>query len=458
MKKKSSFAAPKPAAAHLAEARPNRRDEARLAALEIENAQQRELLENFARNARLSLAALEKVAADNASSKAAIQSLQREVSEKTQELQRNLQELGAVRKYLGSILDSLPVGVLGTDAGGAVTAVNRAARAILGLDGGELLGQSVNEVMGSALAPRAEPIVELHDPVTYVRPDGEPLKLHVSVAQMIGEAGQQPGYVVNLQDVTLLNKLEEQSARRNRFTVMGEMAANIAHEIRNPLGSIELFASLVRKGLPEDDEKTALMNRISSAITSMNHIISNVLEYTKPRAVTPKELDLHGLLRELEAFFGFQCEQNGVSLVLALQAPDAWIRADREMLKQVFHNLLLNAVQAMPEGGALTLATRTRTVSNVDLLERLGRAPGPDGGILNVLEVTVRDTGVGMLPEIQNRIFDPFFTTKSRGTGLGLAITHSIVEAHQATIDVESHAGARGQGTTFVLMFPLLRG
>ncbi|HEX7926522.1 MAG TPA: ATP-binding protein, partial [bacterium] len=124
-------------------------------------------------------------------------------------------------------------------------------------------------------------------------------------------------------------------------------------------------------------------------------------------------------------------------------------------LKQVFHNLLLNAVQAMPEGGALTLATRTHNVSNVDLLERLGRTPGPDGGVLNVLEVTVRDTGTGMAPETQNRIFDPFYTTKSRGTGLGLAITHTIVEAHQATIDVESRLG---HGTAFVLMFPLLRG
>jgi signal transduction histidine kinase len=280
-------------------------------------------------------------------------------------------------------------------------------------------------------------------------------KLEVSVTHMKGESGQQPGYVVNLQDVTLLKKLEEQSARRNRFTVMGEMAANIAHEIRNPLGSIELFASLVRKGLEEEDEKTALMNRISSAITSMNHIISNVLEYTKPRAVTLKEMDLHVLLRELEAFFGFQCEQSGVTLELALEAPDAWIRADREMLKQVFHNLLLNAVQSMPDGGTLTLETRNRTVSNVDLLNRLGRAPGPDGGVLNVLEVSIRDTGVGMTPETQNRIFDPFFTTKPRGTGLGLAITHTIIEAHQATIDVESQVG---QGTAFVLMFPLQRG
>jgi PAS domain S-box-containing protein len=442
-------------AAPPANARQTKILEARIQALENEN-------DRFAGIAQQAMeqyaAGVELLSVKQEQTKHALADLQREVEEKNQALERNLVELGAVRKYLGNTLESLPVGVVVVDRAGGITLVNRVAKTIIGRDGRELLGQNVNEVIGLPITPGDSGAGESRDTASYTRPDGEVLRLHVSCTHMPGEGGQQPGYVVNLQDVTLLKKLEEQSARRNRFTVMGEMAANIAHEIRNPLGSIELFASLVRKGLPEDDEKTALMNRISSAITSMNHIISNVLEYTKPRAVSLKGLDLHGLLRELEGFFGFQCEQNGVTLVLALEAPDAWIRADREMLKQVFHNLLLNAVQAMPEGGTLTLATRTRTVSNVDLLNRLGRAPGPDGGILNVLEVTVRDSGAGVPPEIRNRIFDPFFTTKSRGTGLGLAITYTIVEAHQATIDVESHSAGKDQGTTFMLMFPLLRG
>jgi PAS domain S-box-containing protein len=438
------------------------RNQARVAALEIDNAQQRDFINRAEGAIKQYLAMLETVVGRNNANQREIADLRQEVAEKTQalaekntELERNLIEKEGVRAFLSNILESLPVGVLVTDRSGGITGLNRVAKAILGREASTLLGENVNNLMGPELKLESEGGTDWRDPVTYKRPDGEALKLEVSVTRMPGEGGQQPGYVVNLQDVTLLKKLEEQSARRNRFTVMGEMAANIAHEIRNPLGSIELFASLVRKGLPEEDEKTGLMNRISSAITSMNHIISNVLEYTKPRAVTLKELDLHTLLRELEGFFSFQCEQNGVTLTLGLAAPDTWIRADREMLKQVFHNLLLNAVQAMPEGGTLTLATRRRAVSNVDLLNRLGRAPGPDGGILNVLEVTVRDTGVGMPPDISNRIFDPFFTTKSRGTGLGLAITHTIVEAHQATIDVDSRVG---QGTAFVLMFPLLRG
>jgi signal transduction histidine kinase len=362
--------------------------------------------------------------------------------------------LEAAHNYRRSVLDSLPVGVLSTDLKGAIISVNRAAEAMLGRDGAALLRRNVNDVIGSTLIPAPTPARGPGDALAYRRADGETFQLRVSVTPMI-EGEQHPGYVVNVEDVTLLKKLEEQSARRSRFTVMGEMAANIAHEIRNPLGSIELFASLVKKGLPEDGDALGHLNHISSAVTSMNHIISNVLEYSKPRAVTLKEMDLHALLRELEGFFSVHCRQNGVELALALAAPDAGVRADRELLKQVFHNLLLNAVQAMPEGGRLTLSTRVLAVSNVEMLSRLGRAPGPDGGVLNALEVTVRDNGAGMMPDVRARIFDPFFTTKARGTGLGLAITHTIVEAHQATISVDSQPG---QGTAFSLMFPLARG
>lgn len=423
--------------------------EARLQALEIENAK----LRTVAGQMEVFVSALEKLAEDNAKNREAMNALQQEVLKKTQELQSNLIEKEQVRAYLSTILESLPNGVMTTDLAGSITGVNRKAKEILGREGVELLGEDINTVIGARIVPPDEPPDPLASPIALARASGETLKLQISVTPL-KDAERQTGYVVNLQDVTLLKKLEEQSARRDRFTAMGEMAANIAHEIRNPLGSIELFTSLVRKGLDGDDEKMAHLNRISSAVTSMNHIISNVLEYTKPRTVSLKELDLHALLHELEGFFSFQCQQNGVILMLNLEAPDPRIRADREMLKQVFHNLLLNAVQAMPEGGRLTLATRVRAVSAADLPPSLRRAAGAETGTRSVLEVTVRDTGLGMPPEVQRKIFDPFFTTKSRGTGLGLAITHAIVEAHQATIAVESQVGL---GTAMVLMFPLPR-
>ncbi len=408
----------------------------------------------------------------------------RALDEKNQELERNLFEKEKVKNYLASIFESLPVGVLVTDLAGGITSVNRAGQAMIGADAEQLIGERVNALLGLPLVPRAHPAADPAaspqadraapsaapaDPISFQRRDGELLKLQVSVTGMRGEGQQTAGYVVNVQDVTLLKKLEEHAERRNRFTVMGEMAANIAHEIRNPLGSIELFASLVRKGLDDQDEKMALMSHISSAITSMNHIISNVLEYTKPRAASLLGLDLHGLLKELDGFFRFMAMQNGVELELALEAPQPWIRGDRELLKQVFHNLLLNAVQAMPEGGTLTLGTRNLTLADPaqqSRFDQAGAADWPGAGTgstsvsrggeetLDVVQVSLKDTGAGMPPEVLSRIFDPFYTTKSRGTGLGLAIVHNIVEAHHGTIDVESQ---QNQGTTFVLMFPRKR-
>jgi PAS domain S-box-containing protein len=447
------------AAASEGEARQAQILQAQIEALELDNER---LLKIAEQGLQQYLEAAEKLAQshgklerDVADLNLLVEEKNRALDEKNKELERNLVDKERVKNYLASILESLPVGVLVTDLDGGVTTVNRAGQGMIGADAHALVGENINTLMGTPLVPRAEPAAEPREPLTLVRRDGATLKLQVSVTPMGGEGRPATGYVVNVQDVTLLKKLEEHAERRNRFTVMGEMAANIAHEIRNPLGSIELFASLVRKGLEEGDEKQVLMNHISSAITSMNHIISNVLEYTKPRAVMLKEMDLHGLLRELVNYFLHVAKQNGVDLTLSLEAHTPWIRGDWELLKQVFHNLLLNAVQAMPDGGALTLGTRSLSAADPKVQGRFAQSGKDPPGARGIVEVTVKDTGSGLPREIQGKIFDPFFTTKPRGTGLGLAIVHNIVEAHQATIDVESRPE---QGTTFVLMFPLVRG
>ncbi|MBI4083635.1 MAG: PAS domain S-box protein [Candidatus Lambdaproteobacteria bacterium] len=385
-----------------------------------------------------------------------VASLNLELDEKNRELERNLTEKEKVKAYLSNIFESLAIGVLVTDLQGAITSVNRAGTGLLGASAEALIGQPVNGLLHAAVLPANVPAAggapgaEPDEPLTYTR-GGETLRLQVSSSPMHGE-GRPLGYILNVQDVTLLKRLEEHAARRNRLTAMGEMAANIAHEIRNPLGSIELFASLVRKGLPVADEKVVLMDHIFSAVQSMNHIISNLLQYTKPRPVSRKALELNALLRDGAEFSGYLARHNGIGMALKLKARRSAIRGDGELLKQVFHNLFLNAVQAMPDGGTLTIASRCLSLSDPKLLARFGDLP-PGARGREVIEVRLSDTGVGMPADVRRQIFDPFFTTKSRGTGLGLAIVHSILDSHQATIDVESRVG---QGTTFTLMFPLM--
>ncbi|MCH7478540.1 MAG: PAS domain S-box protein [SAR324 cluster bacterium] len=345
-----------------------------------------------------------------------------------------------------------------TDLDGGITSVNRAGLAMLGREAEALVGMNVKKVMGAQLIPSparppdTESRLEVGEPIPFTRSDGEVLQLQVSVNLMTDETQSPLGYILNVQDVTLLKKLEEHAERRNRFTAMGEMAANIAHEIRNPLGSIELFASFVKKGLAEQDDKMELVNHISSGIASMNHIISNLLEYTKPRPVSLIRLNLHDLLGEVVEFTRFMADQNQVEIDLKLAAERPWVLGDGEHLKQVFHNLFLNAVQAMPEGGRLVLSTRKCSLTKAKLISRFGEGSSLSEP-LDVIEVACRDSGPGIPPEIQRRIFDPFFSTKARGTGLGLAIVHNIIESHRGAIDVESR---NGEGTTFILMFPLI--
>ena len=246
------------------------------------------------------------------------------------------------------------------------------------------------------------------------------------------------GLIINIQDITDLRKLEEEAERKNRFTGMGQMAASIAHEIRNPLGSIELFTSLLRKEV-QSDSSQQLVHHISSAVQSMNHIISNLLEYTKPRPVAREIIDLHKFLRENLSFFEQLVEYNDVEMRTDFLATNTKIRGEAELLKQVFHNILINAIQAMVEEGEIRLTTRNVLTDNRKMLERFTHVPlSQRRHGMSLLQVSIGDTGTGMSQEVRKRIFDPFFSTKERGTGLGLAIVHNIIESHGAIIDVES--------------------
>ncbi|MBI3328085.1 MAG: hypothetical protein HYZ81_15460 [Nitrospinae bacterium] len=225
--------------------------------------------------------------------------------------------------------------------------------------------------------------------------------------------------------------LEEQVQRTNRLAAMGEMAASIAHEVRNPLGSIELFAALLKQELEQDGGKRTLVEHILSGVKSLNRTISNMLLFTKSLAARFEPVDPHQVLEASLVFASHVLRHHRLRLQKSFGADGVTVCADPELLKQVFLNLILNAIQAMPEGGTLTLATR---------LDQ------------HVLEVKVGDTGVGMSAEVTEKIFNPFFSTKDGGTGLGLTIVHNIVEAHNGVIHVVS---TRGKGTTFTILLPL---
>jgi signal transduction histidine kinase len=222
-----------------------------------------------------------------------------------------------------------------------------------------------------------------------------------------------------------------QMQRAQRIDAMGEMAVKIAQELRNSLGSMELFASLLQQEVDQDAETAALVAHILSGVKNLNHVIANMLLFTKRPTPRLASVDPHPLLEASLVFVEHLVRHQHLHIRRGFDAVGVSIEADAELVKQVFLNLILNAIQAMPEGGTLTLTTRRQPC---------------------LLDVQVSDTGIGIAPEIIEHIFNPFFTTKERAVGLGLTLVHNIVAAHHGAIQVHS---APGRGTAVILSFPL---
>ena len=254
---------------------------------------------------------------------------------------------------------------------------------------------------------------------------------------MSGANDETLGWIVNLQDITELIHLEAEAERKNRLTGMGEMAANVAHQIRNPLGSIELFTSLLQQEMPSERAQT-LLQHLSAAAQSMNQTVSNFLEYTQPQPLLLTGVaDLQEGLQESLRFLRQLVEYNNIRVHTDLHAQVLMVQGSEERLRQVFRNLLLNAVQAMVESGDLHLSSCERTITDAETLAAFGQE-ARNRTALPVVEVVITDTGSGMAPEVLEQAFEPFFSTQELGAGLGLAIVRNILEAHGAVIAIDS--------------------
>ncbi len=243
-----------------------------------------------------------------------------------------------------------------------------------------------------------------------------------------------------LQEQTrLLLEKETQLRRADRLSALGQLSAGLAHEIRNPLGAIKGAVEILQDDYPAGHPKAEFYAILLKEVDRLNAVLTNFLSFARP--VTPHlaPLDVRAILTALEGLISGQARSHRVQIFTSFHAGPSRVMADETLLKQAFLNIMLNGVEAMPEGGDLAISTRLAP----------GSAPGdrPEW-----VEVVFDDTGRGIGAEDLGRIFDPFFTTKVDGTGLGLAITHRIIENHRGTIRVMSQ---RGKGTTFVVSLPL---
>ncbi|MBW2143211.1 MAG: PAS domain S-box protein [Deltaproteobacteria bacterium] len=379
-----------------------------------------------------------------------VRELDLELEEKNRELKKNLQEKEEVKNYLRNILESLTTGVVVVDLKGMVTTFNRAAEKITGLNSENVRGKRFNELFISSLFPKLNrkagspaEIGQSMEIETEILQRGKDI-LHVSLSTfpVKDQRGEKIGTALTLQDITRLKKLEEKANRTDKLAAMGEMAAEIAHEIRNPLGSIELFATTLKKDLEGFGDLQNLADHISSGVRNMNSSISNLLLFIRPHQKFEFQItDINSTLDDSLLFSRELFVSNSsIEVVTRYSKEPLEVNGDPELLKQVCLNLVLNAVQAMPDGGRLTVSTNKLNGRQRDS---------------SLVEIRICDTGNGVSRQDMSKIFDPFFTTKNKGTGLGLAIVHNILEIHGGDIDIES---LEEEGTVCRVTLPLCEG
>jgi PAS domain S-box-containing protein len=370
-----------------------------------------------------------------------VAALNEQVARKNQELEQNLREQDHVQNYLSNILEGSAVGILVTDLDGRITSANRMASQLIGMPVEDLLQTPFREVLPLEVTSwndgeGVQRQVREHE-LNHFREGTASLTLNLSITSMSGANDETLGWIVNLQDITELKHLEAEAERKNRLTGMGEMAANVAHQIRNPLGSIELFTSLLQQEMPSERAQT-LLQHLSAAAQSMNQTVSNFLEYTQPQPLLLTGVaDLQEVLQESLRFLRQLVEYNNIRVHTDLHAQVLMVQGSEERLRQVFRNLLLNAVQAMVESGDLHLSSCERTITDAETLAAFGQE-ARNRTALPVVEVVITDTGSGMAPEVLEQAFEPFFSTQELGAGLGLAIVRNILEAHGAVIAIDS--------------------
>ncbi len=358
-------------------------------------------------------------------------------------IQEKEEGLSRLQLFHENIIRSISSGVFTADAAGRITSFNPAAQEATGYSLEQIKGRPWREVFnwhpqdaadGAAAAFSAPSRFE----VECKRADGSRLVLGMTVSPL-HEQGRQTGLVGVFKDLTKIRDLEAEMRRREWLATLGEMAAGMAHEIRNPLGALAGAMQMLRKDASSDETNQRLMDIAVREATRLDGIITAFLQYARPPALSLAEQDLNGVLTEVLNLVQHHARsQPTVTVVASLASTPLRAQVDQDQLKQVFWNLATNALQAMPNGGRLTILTACRSVE----------AGGRRG---DVIEVAFEDTGEGIPRENLGKIFLPFFTTKKQGSGLGLATVHRIVDLHGGWIKVDSEVG---KGSRFVVCLP----
>ena len=338
------------------------------------------------------------------------------------------------------VIDSMPSGLATTDQDFRVLTFNRAAEAITGLAYRAAVGRPIADVLQMPVEMVSTIAADLRRggarrfELRYRAPDGRgDLDFGLTATHMESPAGGF-GLLVTFQDVTKIKKLEHNAAIQQRLAAVGEMAAGIAHEIRNPLASMSGSIQILRQELPLSAEQEQLMDIVLRESERLNTTIRSFLAYARPQRFQIARFDVRRALNDAALLLRNSSELGeGHEILVDVPPTELWYEADEGQIKQIVWNLATNGLRAMPNGGALRL---------------VGERDSVGGGVI----ITVRDEGVGIPPEDVDQLFQPFHGTFAKGSGLGLAIVHRIVTDYNGEIQVSSQVG---KGTSVTVRMPV---
>jgi two-component system sensor histidine kinase PilS (NtrC family) len=356
--------------------------------------------------------------------------------ETREELETRRKDLLDLQAFKDLIFHSVSTGLIALDHEYRITAFNRAAEEITGRRTGQAIGRPWSELFGSAIplqrieatiaqAARAAARYE----ATVTRPDGTEIPVRLTFSPLSSGDGRQLGLIAACEDLSVIREMEARMRQADRLASLGRMAANIAHEIRNPLASLTGAIEALTGTLGAADERERLSQIVVRESDRLNEIIRSFLQYARPAPLAPERVNVAEALDEVLLLLEHRPLPPTIKVVRDFAASIPWT-LDAQQFRQAVWNLCLNAVEAMPDGGELQVGAAVQREQ---------------------LEVWVTDSGEGIAAQDVSQIFEPFFSTKAGGSGLGLALVHRIVTDHGGHVDVRS---APGLGTTMTLTLP----
>jgi len=371
--------------------------------------------------------------------------IEEKIAQKEEVIEHLTRELEDVKNFTESIIQSIGSGIIITEINDTIIYINRAGERILGYSKEDLMGKPFNifslrekqSVIPSFLnnpddlETRKEGWMRKKDHSEF--PVGFTINNHLSIR------GERIGKIVVFRDLTNVYKIQEEILRMDRLVSLGKLASGIAHELRNPLAGIKTTAQALGEEMSGDDSRREYLHRITKEIDRLNDLLKTFFSFAKPQNLNLVHCHIKDIINEIIPFLIKEIADKGIRFIETYHPQLLKVKVDKTQMHQVFLNLFLNAIQAMPNGGELKIEASPLISNSLEGLKQ------------NFIKVVISDSGRGIPPHIVHKIFDPFFTTKPKGIGLGLSITYQIIKKHGGTIKVESQWE---KGTSFVINLP----